>query len=81
MPNVIAEDNDLITQVPLVDIPSVDEARCMYHHSQRGQLQGSLFGLDPLRNRHDLILPRDQWLSITNPSPDDVFSNGKWKFV
>ena len=59
----------------------MDEARCMYH-SQRGQLQGSLFGLD---HRHDLILRRDQWLSITNPSPDDVFSNVhgvfKWKFV
>ena len=72
VPSVVAEENNCVTYVGPTDIPGVIEAKDMY----QGQLtEHGYFGLDALSNRPELVLRRDQWLSVMNSQPHDIFTN------
>jgi hypothetical protein len=72
IPVVLAEENDNTTPLNTCIVPTVDEAVAMYE----GQLTlSSYFGLDPLCNNPELVCRRDQWLSVLNSDPGDIFTN------
>lgn len=76
IPSQIAAVGDSgITILPLAVIPEAEEAAEMYC-AQGGRLHFECdFGIDPLAERNDLVVLRDQWLSSVIPPSSDTFSN------
>lgn len=64
-----------ITPLNAGSLPSSSVAKREYE-AQGGQITAtSLFGVDPLRNRPDLVLRRDRLLTSSNPSFKAIFCN------
>lgn len=63
------------TQLPPGSLPSTSMAQREYE-AQGGRLTAvSNFGVDPLRNRPDLVIRRDGLLAASNPPFDEIFCN------
>ena len=64
-----------VTPVPVGVLPHGDVARQQYIDQEGSITQFGTFGVDPLRNRADLVIRRDALFEVQNPSFDVVFSN------
>ena len=64
-----------VTPIPIGVLPCGDVARKQYIDQGGSITQFGTFGVDPLRNRADLVIRRDALFEMQNPSFDTVFSN------
>lgn len=64
-----------VTPIPVGVLPHGDVARQQYIDQGGSITQFGTFGVDPLRNRADLVIRRDALFEMQNPSFDVVFSN------
>ena len=74
VPNNIAVSNNQTTPISASLVPSVEAAVDSYHEHQGHLTIESQFGTDPLRERQDLILLREQQF-LQRYSFEDIFTN------
>ena len=72
VPNDLEFERNEITPIPSQEVIRTGEAVQLYPGvlTQFGE-----FGNDPLRNREDLIIQREDYFSSTHPTFDDMFAN------
>ena len=74
-PNNRSEQRVGTTPLNVGSLPSSSAAKQEYE-AQGGQIAAaSLFGVDPLRNRPDLVMRRDGLLAASNPPFKSIFCN------
>ena len=75
VPNILAAGNNHAARIPVLSIPTLDEAVASYT-SLGGHLSPvTLFGTDPLSNSSELLHERERVLEQALPSPEDIFAN------
>ena len=66
--------NHGITQIPISELPTLDEAVTDYERGGGSLTRDSKFGFDPLRTNPDLLLRRDRLFRENYPSFEELFT-------